>query len=80
MNTRFKFRNSTERYRHTPLGVLTNCYNKQKERCRKYKRPMPNYSLSEFQERYLHDSKFLALFYAWEKADIKKQKNQVSIG
>ena len=67
-NDRFKFRNPTERYRHTPKGVLTNCYHKQVERCKKYGRDLPGYSLKDFQERFLHDYQFLLLFQRWQES------------
>ena len=71
---RFKFRNPTERYRHTPKGVLTNCYNKQVERCKKYGRPLPDYTLFEFQERFLQDDKFLSIFEKWKDSGFEKSK------
>ena len=53
---------NTQKYRKTKKGVLTNSYNHQKQR-RKV-----NYSLKEFQNKFLTNKKFIRLFNEWIKA------------
>jgi len=56
---------NTKKYRKTPKGVLTNLYNKQKERSKKRGFPMPDYSLKWLHETFLQDKLFLLLFRRW---------------
>ncbi|ASV67594.1 NUMOD1 domain-containing DNA-binding protein [Cytobacillus kochii] len=67
-----KFDNSTEKYRHTPKGVLTNLYGKMKERINKNGYGEMPFSLKEFHERYLYDFTFLQLFEGWRNAGYEK--------
>ncbi len=63
-----KLLKSTQNYRKTPKGVLTNMYHKMKSRRE------VEFSLSEFHERYLCDPKFLRLHEEWIKSGMDKMK------
>ena len=52
-------------YRKSPKGVLTNIYQKQKERSKKKGMHPPTYTLQEFHEMFLNDPKFIALYFNW---------------
>ena len=58
--------NATQKFRKTKKGVLTNLYNKMKERAIKRGMNIPDFTLSEFHSIYLEDSKFNRLFAEWE--------------
>ena len=64
---------NTQAYRRTKLGVLTNAYNKQIERCKKYNRDIPTYSLKEFQDKFWNDNKFNSIYWAWVEGGFKKE-------
>lgn len=53
--------NNTRRYRKTKKGVLTNIYNHCKNRRN------VNFTLKEFQNKYINDSKFAELYNNWVK-------------
>lgn len=59
----------TRKFRRTQKGVLTNIYNKMKERSIKYGRPLPDFSLKELHDRFLNDSTFLYIFNNWVKGN-----------
>lgn len=63
----------TQKYRRTKKGVLTNLYDKMRRRANIKNIDSPNFSLEEFQNRYMSDAKFLRLFEEWEKSKYKKQ-------
>jgi len=62
-----KLLENTRRYRKTRKGVLTNSYNHQKER-RKVE-----YSLKEFQEKFMDNKRFIRLHKEWLKSGCKKE-------
>lgn len=57
---------STRKFRATPKGVLTNMYHKMKSR-----RDV-EFTLSDFQDRFLDDKKFLRLHSEWIKSGMDK--------
>lgn len=65
---------STQNYRKTPKGVLTNIYSHQQWRSKIKDMPPPKYSLKEFQDEFLNDTLFIRLFNEWVKSDYKKNK------
>lgn len=69
-----RFKNVTERFRHTPKGVLTNCYAGQLERSRAKGFPPPDYTAKDLQDLYLNDKRFKRLFSEWVKSGYKKEK------
>lgn len=71
MNTK---RETLERYRKTPKGVLTNMYHHQKARNLKNGFGEMGYSLKWLQEKYLNDKLFLRLFDEWAKSGYEKAK------
>ena len=68
-----KLLENTSNYRKTKKGILTNSYNKQKERSKKNGLPCPSYSLIELHDRYLNDEKFNRLYLEWIKHGCNKQ-------
>lgn len=58
--------NPTQKFRKTKKGVLTNIYNKMKERSINRGMELPDFTLSEFHSIYLEDIKFNRLFTEWE--------------
>lgn len=65
---------STARYRKTQKGVLTNIYNKMKERSAKKGMPPVSFTLEEFHKKYLFDEEFDRLFTTWENGGYLKSK------
>ena len=53
--------NNNKKYRKTKKGVLTNIYNHCKNRRN------VNFTLNEFQDKYINDSKFIKLYNDWVK-------------
>lgn len=74
MITHIKSLVTTQKYRKTPKGVLTNIYSKQKERSRLKEMEPPSYSLKEFHDKYLKDKTFIRLYNEWVKSGYKKNK------
>lgn len=64
MITNIQLLKNTAHYRKTPKGVLTNIYQHQKARCKKYGYEL-GYSLKELQALFLNDKKFLILYNQW---------------
>lgn len=54
-----------DRYRKTKRGVLTNIYQHQKERSKKWGFPPPSYTLEELHDAFLDCVAFDATFNAW---------------
>lgn len=71
MNTK---KETLNRYRKTPKGVLTNMYSHQKSRNIKNGFGEIGYSLLWLQEKYLNDKLFLRLFNDWVKSGYSKTK------
>ena len=67
-----KYQNATQKYRHTPKGVLTNLYGKMKDRNKENGFGEMPFSLKEFHERYLYDFTFLQLLGAWKETGYEK--------
>lgn len=67
MKTEERLLKNTERYRKTKKGVLTNIYNHQKNR------NIVEYSLKEFQDRFIDDKTFKKLYDEWVKHNYNKQ-------
>ena len=67
MKTEERLLKNTERYRKTKKGVLTNIYNHQKNR------NIVEYSLKEFQEKFIDDKIFKRLYDEWVKHNYNKQ-------
>jgi len=67
-NTKDNSQINTQRYRKTSKGVLTNLYSKMIERCRKNIKPLPNFTLKEFHNKFLNDENFLKIFHSWENS------------
>lgn len=61
------------KYRRSKKGLLTNTYNKQKERSRIKKIPLPSYSLKELHDKFLDDKKFNRIYNEWIKNNYHKQ-------
>lgn len=59
---------NTQKYRETPKGILTNMYNKMKSRRE------VEFTLLEFQDRYLEDKKFIRLHTEWLGSGKDKMK------
>jgi len=59
---------NTQKYRETPKGVLTNMYNKMKSRRE------VEFTLQEFQDRFLTDKKFIRLHSEWLSSNKDKMK------
>lgn len=59
--------NSSQKFRKTKKGILTNAYSRQK------KRKEVNYSLKELHERFLNDLRFNRLFNEWVKSNYNKE-------
>jgi len=78
MSKEIRFKNATQKYRHTPKGVLTNLYGKMKKRNKKRGFGDLPFSLEEFHDRYLYDFSFLQLFNLWKNSNYQK-KNKPSI-
>lgn len=57
---------STQKFRRTKKGVLTNCYSKQKIR------KGVSYTLKELHELFLNDNRFNRLFNEWVKSNYSK--------
>lgn len=68
-----RFNNSTQKFRKTPKGVLTNLYSKMKERAKNKNIDMPDFSLQEFHNMFLEDKIYLRLFREWVKSKYKKE-------
>ena len=64
--------NSTQKFRKTPKGVLTNLYSKMKDRNEKKGFGALPFTLKELQDWYLSDEKYLALFDAWAESGYTK--------
>ena len=58
--------NSTQKFRKTKKGILTNSYSKQK------KRKKVDYSLKELHDAFLNDKRFNRLFNEWVKSNYNK--------
>jgi hypothetical protein len=58
-------KNSVDKYRKTPKGLLTNIYSKMKERSLKNNRPLPNFSLLELHNKFLNDKEYMYIFDEW---------------
>lgn len=58
--------NSTQKFRKTKKGILTNSYSKQK------KRKNVEYSLIELHNKFLNDKRFDRLFNEWVKSSYNK--------
>ncbi len=67
MKTNTKLLENTQRYRRTQKGVLTNMY-----RHMVYRNKV-DFSLQDFQKRFLSDKKFNRLFNEWIKNKFQKQ-------
>lgn len=74
MNNREGIENPTAKFRRTPKGVLTNTYSKQVHRSKIKNMPPPEYTLKEFQDKFLSDPKYLRLFREWEASGYKKSR------
>jgi hypothetical protein len=59
--------NSTEKFRKTKKGILTNCYSKQKQR------KGVEYSLEDLHIKFLTDAKFDRLYKEWIKSNYNKE-------
>ncbi len=59
---------NVQRYRETPKGVLTNMYGKMKSRRE------VEFTLKEFQNRYINDKKFIRLHSEWMSSGKNKMK------
>jgi len=59
---------NTQKYRETPKGVLTNMYNKMKSR-----RDV-EFTLQDFQNRFINDKKFMRLHKEWIDSNKDKMK------
>lgn len=59
--------NSTQKFRKTKRGILTNSYSKQKTRKEVF------YSLKELHEKFINDHRFNRLFNEWEKSNYNKE-------
>ncbi len=66
--------NTTQRFRKTPKGVLTNLYSKMGERNRKKGFGDLPFTLKELHDRYLRDTAYLKLFESWEASGFEKEK------
>lgn len=65
--------NSTQKFRRTPKGVLTNLYSKMKDRnIEKGFGPLP-FTLNDLHFRYLTDDTFLRLFDEWKESGYQKK-------
>ena len=71
--TNLKLLENTSRYRKTPKGILTNIYNKQRERSRVKNICLPSYSLKELHEKYLNNRRFKRLYSEWIERNYDKQ-------
>ena len=67
MKTPQKLLKTTEKYRKTPKGILTNSFNKQINR-----RPVL-YSLRQLHEKFLNNKRFIRLVNEWLKSGCNKQ-------
>lgn len=67
MKTNTKLRESTQKYRKTPKGVLTNMFNHMKNR------NYVEFTLQQFQEMFLNDIKFIRIYKEWVKSGYNKQ-------
>jgi len=56
-------------YVKTFKGFTCRLYSTQRGNSKRYKRPPPNYSLSEFRDWLLHSTDFLKLFDKWKKSN-----------
>jgi len=65
-----KLLENTRRFRKTPKGVLTNIYQHQKERSKKYGYEL-GYTLKELHTIFLEDKKFLRIYRKWKKGGYK---------
>ena len=59
---------NTQKYRETPKGVLTNMYNKMKSRRE------VEFTLQDFQDRFIGDKKFIRLHKEWLDSNKDKMK------
>ena len=66
--TNLKLLENTRHFRRTPKGVLTNIYQHQKARSRKYGYIL-GYSLKELHNKFLKDKTFLRLHKKWIESD-----------
>lgn len=67
MKTNTQLLKNTQKYRKTKKGVLTNMFNHMKKR-----HPI-EFSLIDFQDRFLEDKKFNRLYTEWIKSNFQKQ-------
>ena len=65
--------NSTQRFRKTPKGVLTNLYSKMKERNIKKGFGELPFSLKELHDRFLNNDDYIKQFNIWVKNSYKKE-------
>ena len=65
---------ATKKYRKTKKGVLTNIYGKIKTRNKKKFGEELNFTLKQFQEKYIDDKKFISAYNAWVKSNYEYYK------
>lgn len=58
----------------TARGVLTRIYHAMRGRCREKGRPLPDFTLQEFHERFLNDPLYLKLYRGWIWSAFDKYK------
>ena len=63
--------NSTQKFRRTPKGVLTNLYSKMKYRNIKKGFGELPFTLQELHKNFLNDKKYIELFNQWEISGYK---------
>jgi len=70
MKTELRLLKNTQKYRKTPKGLLTNIYQRIKNRCLKYEYSL-DFTLKDIHILFLNDKKFIKLFKFWEKNGYK---------
>lgn len=69
-----KRRDSANRFKYSPKGVLCRIYSEQRHKSQEKERWSLSYSRQEFYDRYLADPHFLSLFDEWVKSGYQKSK------
>jgi len=54
-----------KQFRHSLNGVLMDTYFNQKQTSKRRSHPMPNYTLQELKNIYLHDPAFISIYMRW---------------